>query len=73
MKNLLQKLSKDNHQKMVDFLKEYPNTGALVINTLESNVSWSQIPLGHAMQIWFTLYDAKPFDVEEFTQLFKNN
>jgi hypothetical protein len=73
MKNLYQKLSKDNHQKMVDFLKEYPHLGTLVINTLESNVSWSQIPLGHAMQIWFVFEDSKPFDFNGFTELFKNN
>jgi hypothetical protein len=73
MKNLHQKLSKENRSKLVQISKLYPATCQLLMNALKTNHSWSQISLGDALQLWNTFEAVKPFDFEEFTNLFKNN
>lgn len=72
MKNLYQKLSEENLQKLADFTKQHRTTGSLLTEALISNHSWGFIRLGDALQIWNCFEDAKPFDFDEFTEFFKN-
>jgi len=72
MKTLYQKLSKENKQKLVDFTKQYPTTGNILTQSLKSSISWSSINLGYALQIWNAIEHSKPFDFEQFTNLFES-
>jgi hypothetical protein len=72
MKNLYQKLSDENQQKLKDFSKQYPTTGDIIIEVLKSNYSWSLIRLGDALSIWNAIDVYKPFDFNGFTELFEN-
>ena len=71
MKNLYQKLSDENQQKLKDFSKQYPTTGDIIIEVLKSNYSWSLIRLGDALSIWNAI-DDNPFNFCGFTELFEN-
>ena len=72
MKNLHQKLSKENKSKLIKISKIYPSTCQLLMTSLKTKHSWSQIPLGDALQLWNIFESVKPFDFEEFTNLFEN-
>ena len=72
MKNLHQKLSKENKLKLAKFSKTWPATVELLTRALKTNHSWSQISLGDALQLWNFVKEFKPFDLEKFTNLFEN-
>ncbi len=72
MKNLYQKLSEENLQKLADFTKQYQTTGNLLTESLILNNSWSNVSLGYALQIWNAIEHSKPFDIEEFINFFEN-
>jgi hypothetical protein len=72
MKNLYQKLSKENKKKIVDFTKQYPTTGNILTQSLKSSLLWSHLSLGNALEIWNTIEHFKPFDFDKFINLFKN-
>ena len=72
MKNLYQKLSKENKKKLVNLTKQYPTTGNILTKSLKNSISWSSISLGYALQIWNAIEHSKPFDFNEFTNFFES-
>jgi hypothetical protein len=71
MKNLYQKLSKENRKKLVDFTKQYSTTGLMLTQSLKTLNTWSFLKLGEAVEIWFVFENSKAFDFNGFTQLFE--
>ncbi len=71
MKNLYQKLSKENRKKIVDFTKQYPHSGLMLTHSLKTLNTWSFLKLGEAVEIWFVFENSKPFDFSAFTNLFE--
>jgi len=72
MRNLYQRLSRKNQHKIVDNGKLYPNTTENVIGVLKQNTNWTKIDLGSAMMLWFVIETHKPFDIDNFVNLFKD-
>ena len=71
MKNLFQRLSEENKQKLIDNGKEYPTTTSILFGILTEKTSWSSLTLADAMSLWFVFETSKPFNLEKFTNLFE--
>jgi len=72
MKNLYQKLSDENQQKLMENGKLYPTTTALLLEILNKEYAWGQIKLFDVLALYFIIEPTKPFDLETFTELFEN-
>jgi hypothetical protein len=72
MRNLYQKLSDENQQKLMDYGKQYPTTTAILLGVLNQEQSWSKITLGDSLALWFIFEPVKPFDFDAFINFFEN-
>ena len=72
MKNLYQRLSEENKDKLKNASKDFPTTIMLLEQFMQLNYFWSKIPIGDAMALHSALEPIKAFDLSTFINFFDN-
>lgn len=72
MKTLYERLSEENRQKIQEASKKFPFTIGYLIDSLNSNIAWSEMKISDVISLHDAIEQKYPFDLNRFINLFDN-
>ena len=72
MRTLYERLSEENRQKIQEASKKFPFTIGYLIDSLNSNIAWSEMKISDVISLHDAIEQKNLFDLNRFINFFDN-